>query len=284
MTTKKKTEVAEVEKSNSEVIVASQTPEFMKQFAGQGTESIEARDVEIPRLQLLQSLSKEVSDGDESPGTFYHSVLEESIGKSLNIIPVYTDIRYILWKPRHEGGGILARADDGKHWNPPYAEFEVKPYKDSNKKVTWKTKPTIQESGLDQWGSYDPENENSQPAATKMYNIVAYLPDFPELSPCVITLQRGAIRQARKFMGKLKLSPAPSYGQVYTMSSYKENTGEGDFFSYSFERQGFVQDENLFNHTKGMYEKFASLGLNIKNVEELQDEQNLDTDDGPIDI
>lgn len=285
MATKKKTEVTEVKKGNTEIAVADSTPDFMKDYAGQGTESVDAKDVEIPRLQLLQSLSKEVTDGDESPGHFFHSVLEESIGKGLKIIPIFTDIRYILWRPRHEGGGILARADDGKHWNPPNAEFEVKPYKDSNKKVTWKTKPTVQESGLAEWGSYDPENEGSQPAATKMYNIVAYLPDHPELSPCVITLQRGAVRQARKFMGKLKLAGAPSYGQVFMMSSYKENTGEGDFFSFSFEKQGFVQDQELFNHLKEMYDNFSSQGINIKDVEELQGEESSDTDeDGPIDV
>ena len=286
MTAKKKTikkDVAKVE-DPAPLTVAENTPDFMKQYAGQGTESVAASDVEIPRLQLLQSLSKEVTDGDEKPGHFYHSVLEEAIGKNLNIIPIFTDIRYILWRPRHEGGGILARADDGVHWNPPHAEFEIKPYKDSNQKVTWRTAQTVQESGLDQWGSYDPDNSNSQPAATKMYNIVAYLPDHPELSPCVITLQRGAVRQARKFMGKLKLSAAPSYGQIFTLSSYKENTGEGDFFSYSFEKQGFVKDEGLFEHLREMYDNFAAKGLSIKDVEGLQEGDSSDDEDGPIGI
>lgn len=279
----KKQEVAEI-KDNAVAVVADFTPEWMKDMAGQGVEEVDVSDLEIPRLQLLQSLSPEVVDGDEKPGVFYHSVLEEELGKDVLIIPVYTDVRYILWRPRHDGGGILARSDDGKHWSPPNATFTVKPDKNSDRTVTWETKPTVQESGLDKWGSYDPNNENSQPAATKMYNIVAYLPDHPELSPCVITLQRGAVRVAKKLMGKLKLATAPSFGQVYRMTSIKDNSGEGDFFNYKFDKVGYVQDEELFNNLKDMYENFREMGVNIRDVESLGDEPQSDDIDVAIDI
>lgn len=263
-------------KEKSEVVAV---PDFMKGLAGEGTELISAQDVEVPRLQLLQSLSPQVVEGDEVAGVFYHSIAEEALDKNLKIIPVWTDIRYILWRPRHDGGGILARSDDGKTWQPANAKFEVNLYKGQKKTAIWDTKNSVQESGLTAWGSYDPENEESQPAATKMYNIVAYLPDYPEYSPCVITLQRGAVRVARKFMGKLKLSQAPSYGQIFNVNTVVENTGEGDFYNPTFERAGFVQDEALFKELKEMYETFSSLGLNIRDVEGLQDEAVASDDD-----
>ena len=64
----------------------------------------------------------------------------------MNIILV--DQRYILWRPRWEGGGILARADDGVHWSPANASFTVKPVKGVNKTAIWNTKRTVEESGL----------------------------------------------------------------------------------------------------------------------------------------
>lgn len=271
--TKKKTEskvVANVAEGG--LALSDQVPDFMKQYAGQGVETIDSKDVEVPRLILLQSLSDQVTDGDERAGDFYHTVLETSIGNSVRIVPIYTDIRYMLWRPRHEGGGILARADDGKHWVPANSKFTIKPNKGDDRQVIWETKPTVQESGLDQWGSYDPQNENSQPAATKMYNIVAYLPDYPEMSPCVITLQRGAVTVARKFMGKLKMAGLPSYGQVFQMSSFKDDTGSGDFQNFSFEKVGNVTDEALFNKLRDTYLTFKKEGLNIHDIESVGDE------------
>jgi len=272
MATKKKNEVAEVETTNGEVAIAEQTPEWMRKHSHEGTENVGSGDVEIPRLQLLQALSPEVTDGDEKPGVFYHSVLEEALGKQVRVIPIYTDIRYILWRPRHEGGGILARADDGVHWNPPKAKFTVKPDKGSDRSVVWETKPTVAESGLAEWGSYDPDNANSQPAATKMYNMVVYLLDFPHLSPAVVTLQRGAVGVAKKLMGKLKLAQAPSYGQIYNLSSIKDDTGQGDFFNYQFDRVGYLTDETLFEQMRAMYQHFKEDGVRIKDIENLEDE------------
>ena len=49
---KKKTEVAKVEGGAVAVI-----PDFMKKDAGKGVENLSSADLEIPRLQLLQSLS-----------------------------------------------------------------------------------------------------------------------------------------------------------------------------------------------------------------------------------
>lgn len=282
----KKQEVA-VSKGN-QVAVAAAVPDFMKQYAGQGTEHLDQQDVEIPRLQLLQSLSPQVQDGDHKAGHFYHTIAEEALGNELKIVPLFVTKRYLLWRPRHEGGGILARADDGKHWSPPNAEFKVKPYKDNSKQVTWKTKPTVQESGLANWGSTDVDDPNSQPAATAMLCVVAYLPDHPELSPCLITLQRGAITAAKKFMGKIKISGAPSFGQYFLMSGFKDNKGSGDFYNYSFERQGLVEDEEEFNYYKSLYDGFAATGIKIRDEEALQDEEQSGggnaAKDGPIDI
>lgn len=265
--------VAKKEAKSTEVAVATDTPEFMKGAAGKGTENLSSADVEIPRITLLHSLSREVMDGDEKPGVFYHTILEEAIGNKLRIVPVFVAIRYLLWRPRHEGGGILARADDGVHWDPPNQEFTVKPIKGSNETTIWRTSDTVDKSGLANWGSSQPKDPNSQPAATKMYNIVCMLPDHPELSPCVLTLQRGAVKIAKKFIGKLKMSGAPSYGQIFEMGVFKDENDDGEtFFNFNFKKLGYVKDEEAFKSYEDMYEMFASEGVKIQGEEELQDE------------
>jgi hypothetical protein len=53
---------------------------------------------------LLQALSPECTEfNDAKPGHFWHTISEETLGRSIKIVPVYTDISYILWRPRHMG-------------------------------------------------------------------------------------------------------------------------------------------------------------------------------------
>lgn len=287
----KKAESKEVAVKKESSNALASVPDFMKQDVGLGVEALGAGDMEVPRLIVLQSLSPEVVDGDEKPGSFYHTILEEALGKELRMVIVYADIKYILWKPRHEGGGILARSDDGKTWTPPNATFEVKPYKDQPKVVSWQTKPTVAESGLDKFGSSDPNDPNSQPAATKMWNFVVVLPDHPEMGPMVLTLQRGMADVGRNFSGKLKMSGLPTFGQVYNATVRKENKGSGDFFSLSFNREKILgaDDVEEYEYYKSLYQQFSSMGLNIKDIDNLQEGDaarggKTDTPEGAIDV
>jgi hypothetical protein len=255
-------------------LATASMPTFMQGMAGMGTEKIGAGDIETPRLKLLQSVSPECEQFDTAKqGDFWHSVAEVSLGKEVKIVPLYIDMRAILWRPRHEGGGILARADDGINWSPAHGSWNVQPFKDNKKRVTWKVAPTVAASGLLEWGSSDPDDPNSPPAATRMYNMALALPDFPELGIGVVTLQRAGIRVARKFMGKLKLMSMPSFGCYFTMTNVKDQNDQGDtFYNYSFNAEGFVQDEEEFLQYKELYEGFKRMGLNIKDLETAQDE------------
>jgi hypothetical protein len=254
-------------------------PDFMAPYKGAGTEGLGKSDLEIPRLKLLQALSPECTEFDSAKaGHFWHTLLDESLGKSLKIVAVYTDISYILWRPRHMGGGILARAADGVHWTPNNATFEVQPKQGNKQTAVWKTAPTVQASGLAEWGSSLPDDPQSQPAATKMYNVAVIFPDLErELSPAVVTMQRSAITVARKFMGKIKISNLPSFGQYYMMESVEQHGQLGTFFNFKFTKAGLVQNEAEFNDYKNTYEAFKSMGLNIKDIENLQDDDDPDT-------
>lgn len=261
------------------------TPDFMKQYVGAGTENIGMDDMEIPRIKLLQAISEEVQERDDcKTGEYYHTIAEKSLGKVIKVVPIYIFKSAILWRPRHDGGGILARADDGVSWSPGNAEFKVKPVKGNDRTVTWKTKPTVSESGLLEWGSYDPDNQNSPPAATRMINIVAYLPDFPDLSPCVITLQRSSIKVGRKFLSKLKLIQAPSFGLYFEMGSFKDtNQDNQDFMNFSFTAAGYVEDQAEFVKYVNLYERFRTEGVKIKDIDGLQEDGGSggsDPDDG----
>jgi hypothetical protein len=228
-------------------------------------------DIEIPRLKLLQAESPELTEfNNAKQGEFWHSLINDRIGSPVRICPVYIDRRVILWRPRAAGGGILARADDGKHWMPADTEFTVK--LKSGHEVKWRTARTVAASRLDKRGSYDPSDPNSPAAATHMYSIVCSFPDRWDLPPAVVILQRAAIKVATKLIGQLKVLRAPSFGVVLEMASFKDKSPSGEFYNYAFEVFGPVGDRAFYEQNFAQYRFFIEQGLKVKDLEGAQED------------
>lgn len=262
-----------VKKENNLATVESNVPVFMQKDAGKGTENLNSGDYEMPRVKLLQGLSDELTTFDGlKAGDFFHTLGEANLSNSVQIVPLYISKRFVLWRPRHDGGGILARSDDAVHWNPPTGEFRVKPYKDNDKQVIWKLAPTVAASRLDQWGTYDPADPKSPPAATQAFVIIVYLPEHPELSPVALLLQRTAIVPARRLLGKLRMSQAPIYGMKIRMSSFVDNRNDQKFNNYQFQMDGYVENKDEYEMYQRYNEQFTKSGVKVKDLEESQED------------
>lgn len=265
----------------------AQLPSFMRQDADLGKENIGKDDIEIPRLKLMQGLSPEIQEFDGlKAGFFFHPAAEFIFDAPFRAVPIFMDQRYILWRPRDSGGGILARADDGVHWSPDAGEFTVQlDKKDGGATVTWRLAPTVAKSGLANWGSMNPGDPNSPPAATLMYNFLLAFPDEPDLMPAVLSFQRSSIKMGRRFNTKLKTVRAPIFGTVWEFRSVEDHNNSGQaFFNVDVRSAGLVEDQGQYMAYRAMYDTFSAKGLNIKDIEGLQDE-NAATDaaDAPQD-
>jgi hypothetical protein len=264
----------------------SSLPKFMRQDVDAGKENIGKDDIEIPRLKLMQGLSPELQEYDGlKAGYFFHPAAEYIFDGPFRAVPVFMDQRYILWRPRDAGGGILARADDGIHWSPAQGQFTVQlDKKDGGDSVVWTLAKTVQESGLANWGTMNPSDPNSPPAATLMYNFLLAFPDEPDLMPAVLSFQRSSIKIGRRFNTKLKTVRAPIFGTIWEFRSAEDtNTRGQSFFNIDVHSAGLVSDENQYMQYRSMYETFSARGLAIKDIEGLQSEEDAaagDTADG----
>jgi hypothetical protein len=248
----------------------TQLPAFMQEHARLGR--LDVGDLEMPRLKLLQASSPELTEFNNAKhGEFWHSLTNESFGSTVRICPIYIDWRFILWRPREAGGGILARADDAKHWTPADTEFTVR--LKSGHEVKWRTARTVAASGLDRRGSYNPSDPNSPPAATRMYSIVCSFPDRQDLPPAVVTLQRAAIKAATKLIDILKVQRAPSFGVIFEMASFKDKSPSGEFYNYAFEMVGTVEVKAFYEENFAQYRFFMEHGLKVKDLEAAQEDE-----------
>lgn len=248
--------------------------------AGRGMEQMRQQDLEQPRLKLIQGISPELQVYDDlRSGMFLHIAQEAILDGRENpiiVVPICFDFRYILWRPRDAGGGILARADDGIHWDNPRAEFRVKLDKrDGGHEVTWKTARTVAESQLDKWGTMNPSDPQSPPAATLMYNYLLAFPFEPDLMPAVFTFQRALVGQGRKFNTKIVTAMGkkfPMYQLAFNFQPFLDTNSSGqEFWNVRAVGAGRVDDQTTAEYEK-LYDVFASKGLQIKDLESAQDE------------
>jgi hypothetical protein len=251
-------------------------PDFMKaDSASLGTEGLDAGDLQIPRVKLMQSTSLEIDTHDGlKKGDFWHTAAEFNLGQTFIGVPVFRSKSYILWRPMDSGGGILARADDGVRWVPGDATFDVVlDKKDGGTKQTWITKPTVEESGLAAWGTMNKDDPTSPPAATLMHNVVLVFPAHPELPPAILTFSRTQIGAAKKFMTTLKMRQRPIFAQAFEFSSIDASNAKGQAYKNLATRAlGLVSDERLYTAYKGLYDEFSRSRVTIIDVESLQTE------------
>jgi len=244
----------EVAKTNPNV------PAHLQQYAKQRIGNIDSSDRIIPRIKLIQAISPELTDfADQAKaGQFWHTIAQENIGPTIKAIPIIIRKSYVLWAPRNDDRGILARAMDGIHWDPADAEFRVKP-KGSPSEVIYRTAKTVAGSKLDQFGTSIPGDPNSAPAASLTYNMMWYLVDHPELSPSIIINTRSAVKPMQQLLSRIDSKPVAHYAQVYDIGTVQQKGAEGPYFNFTYTGAGFA-DEHHAKLCNELYEQYGKGG------------------------
>lgn len=234
-------------------------PAHLAQYQKAKIGNVDSSDRIIPRIKLIQAISPELQDFETAKaGQFWHTIAQENLGPTLRAIPIIIQKSYVLWAPRHDDRGILARAMDGIHWDPADAEFTVKP-KGSVNSITYRTKKTVAESKLDQFGTSIPGDSNSPPAASLTYNMMWHLLDYPELSPSIIINTRSAVKPMQQLLSRIDSKPVPHYCQVYEIGSVQQKGAEGPYFNFNYTGSGFA-DEDQAAFCAALYEQFGKGG------------------------
>lgn len=221
--------------------------------------NIDSSDLIIPRLKLLQTVSPELETyNDAKAGNFFHSIAGQMLGNELDFIPIIVRKSIVLWAPRDDDRRILARSSDGVNWDTGFAnmEFSVR-LKGQPNEIVYKTLGNVAESGLAEFGTAIPNDPKSRPAATLTYNILMYLPKFPDMSPVVAINARSSVKPAKNLLSKIEMRPVDHYFQKYTMGVVKETGAEGPYFNYSYVANGYATEEEA-KITQKLYEKFSS--------------------------
>ncbi len=226
--------------------------------------NIDRSDLIIPRVKLLQGISEELTTFDAAKsGEFWHSIAAESLGTEIKAVPILLRKTYVLWSPRNDDRGILARAVDGLHWDLPGAEFTVKP-KGHPADIKYKLGNTVHDKGpdgepaLSEFGSGIPGDPNSKPAAALTYEFLWWFPEFKNFSPSMIINTRSSVKPARMLINQIDMRPVEHYAQQYIIGRVQEKGDEGPYWNYKYTPAGYAAEEDygsamaLFNTYSGV--------------------------------
>lgn len=263
----------------SESLVSEEKPSYLQELEKKGlrnSDNFDSSDVVVPRIKLLQATSDEISSFDAAkPGLFWFSGLDQPLGESLDFVICTRKKKYLLVAPMEDGQGVLARADDAKTWDS-LGQWEVK-VKGQRKPVTWAIKSKdVQESGLLQWGTSNPEDPDSPPAATLFYEYLVLMPDHLNFGPAVITLTRSQIKRAKKGLNdKIKLHETngrPIQSIVFRANSIDDRNPDGQLYkNWNFTGNGFAS-EALYRQAVELSNMLTDYRVNDESVSDGTDE------------
>lgn len=250
----------------------SQVPAFLQNTQqGSRLQGMESTDFIVPRIKLLQGISPEVQAFEDAKvGNFWINVVDHNLGPDFRFVIINNRKRYLLLPPIGDERGVLARADDGRTWNT-LGSWDVK-LKGMRNPVTWKIEDLdVRKSGLAEFGSSNPDDPDSNPAATLFYEYLVWLPDAGLPTPVLLSLARSQAKKARDLNGKVEFAGVPMQGLVFKANAIEDNGPEGPFKNYQFTRDGFA-DEELFNHACKLEERFRNISYSGAEEEKLSDE------------
>lgn len=239
-----KQEVAKAEEPKSNL------PSYLQNYEGPVEDVMTQDDIVLPRIRLLHGTSEAVEHFDTAiPGTFWHTGIDDTLGDTFEFVVAAFQKRFMLLAPREDGQGVLAVARDGKTWDRT-GEWEVS-QKGVNGKIKWAIHDTdVHRSGLNEYGTWNPADPKSPPAATLFYDYLVLLPNQLDASPVLMSLFRTSIKRAKQGINQkimfAKRRNRPMQSLKFEASVSKETNPDGEkYYVWNFRSAGFA-DEKLF--------------------------------------
>lgn len=265
---------------NSELIPFDAVPDYLaeaqKKAADFGTDNFGKDDFATPRINLLQGLSPQITlfPDQARAGQFWHTGLNVNMGESFKFVRIQAKKKVILWRPRHDqGGGILALSNDAINWSVGgNSEFQVK-LKNKKFPVTWRTRDNVPNSGLTNFGSSDPEDDRSGPAATVVYEYLVYVVGHPELSPAVFSTSMTSLKNAKSMnytIGSMVKMGRPIHTIAMEAFVQTKTNDSGTWTMPNFRPAGFVN--------KATYDEIIELAERFKDYKVDYAEEQEDTE------
>lgn len=236
-------------KESKAVAVQNMDNDFLMQDAGAGADNVGAKDLAIPFLVILQSMSPQVDKkkpeyikGAEA-GWIINTVTQELFKDEavLKLIPCYYEQKLIEWQPRETGGGLVNIYDIGD--------------------------PIAQKATRDPATNRD-LLPNGNILVTTSQHYVLHVREDGSYTPAVVSMSSTQLKHSKRWnslMANIKLKGAngqtftpATFSHVYNMKVQGETNNKGSWYGWQVETDGPVKDLGLYTAAKSFYQAVSS--------------------------
>jgi|SRR5210317_1264905 hypothetical protein len=219
--------------------------------ANGGAQNIEQEDLALPFLKVLGQLSPEINkkngryvEGAE-PGMILNSVTKKLYDgdKGIDVIPCSYERKYLEWKPRELGGGLVGMhsIDD----------------------------PIVRTTKRDQM------NKDILPNGNYLENTASHfvVTTGEDAGTGLISMTRTQLKVSRtwnsmmmsiKLQGKNGLFTPPTFSHIYNLKSVQMTNDKGTWFGWDVNKIGPVTDNNVYSLAKDFAEKIGKGEIEVK--------------------
>ncbi len=214
------------------VIVQDQIPEFLKGQTVRGNENVTSDDLVIPRLEVLQAISPQCTEGDPEynkncrPGDLMNSVTGQIYGREVFVVPVSYEKLFLVWLDRKKGGGFRGafRTED---------EAKAKAEEEGGKA------------------------QGFEVADTPTHLCLLVNRDVGSVDEIMVAMPRTKAKISRQWNSMIRMAGGDRFSRVYRIASQSEKNAKGTFFNLAVAQAGFPAAP-LFKRAEALYEQVKS--------------------------
>jgi len=206
-------------------------PAFLKEkTVARGCEEAGMDDITIPSILLLQQLSPELDDTtekyvpDAKAGDIINSVTGVNYGRGVNLVPVYFQKQYVVFKDRQKGGGFCGAFGTKQEAVDCLAQQDGMP------------------------GDYTINDTASR--------IILVLNADGTYEQAIIRMTSTKLKCSRKWMSLVRMTEQDSFARSYTIESVADQSPKGKFANYSV-RVGNYVTEDVYKAAEALYNTIA---------------------------
>lgn len=225
-----KKEIAEATK-----YAMQERPDFIKQ-GERGQENVGIEDITIPRLDIIQAISPQLSKNDPEhiegceQGDMFNTVSKEIYGSKIFFVPVYFRKEYVIWKDRKKGGGFKGAFPSMEAAEQAMAELEDK----DDCEIT----DTGQHFGM----IIKPETSG----------------DMLVHDEVVVSMSKSKMKISRQLNTLAKMAGGDRFSRIYEFATVEDANANGDKYqNYSIRALGYV-NEAIYHQAEKLYESISS--------------------------
>ena len=218
-------------------------PKFLTGQA-RGSENVTMQDIVVPRIEVVQPLSKCLDRNDPTyitgiePGFLYNSVTREVYGETVTIVPVVFRKAFLLFRKRAAGGGFRGG-------------YQTQAEADSHRQ-------TLE----------DPANIEVIEAAEHLVLVQS----GGGLQEAMLTCTKTKLKISRQLNSFVQLRGEDRWATAYELGSRQEKNDKGTFWNYAVRPLGYVPEE-VYNRGAKLWKAVSSQGQGyVADAHDLDDE------------